>query len=524
MSRKLKVLDLFSGIGGFALGLDSTGFFETVKFVEMDKYCQKVLRKNFPNIPIEEDIKNVEGKEYEADVVVGGFPCQPFSVAGKQKGTNDNRYLWPEMLRLIKEIKPEFVIGENVQGIINLQNGMVLRQVQDELESEGFEVQCFLIPASGIGAWHQRYRVWIVGHSQHNGLLAAEKRCRDEKDYGGSQKGENETIEPTRTSGSKDNEDVSNTENWIGQSTERQGRESIRRGSDDRIWSKGKRENIKTDVSNTDTRLSIGENEEVQTRRDTVDSSSSRGGDENVSNTKQERLQRYDKLQAEQTETSIGSVERGSTKKNVSDTEIIGTRESRNIDQEKRNESSGSTQSNSSSQDVSNTNSGIRGGGRTIGQSGENKVWRFYSEEEEQTTHDLRSETIGRDALFREEKIILQSNNERQQESNTSKESEGQTLDNRRYDKHERDVTDTNEQRTQVSTEGEYTGIEMFGSSSQKTWWQTQSDLCGVPNGISYGLDKNRANRIKTLGNAIVPQIAREIGLAIKKVVSEDII
>ena len=116
-----------------------------------------------------------------------------------------------EMLRLIREIKPEFVIGENVQGIINLQNGMVLRQVQDQLESEGFEVQCFLIPASGIGAWHQRYRVWIVGHSQHNGLLAAEKRCRDEKDYGGSQKGQNETIQFERASGSRDNEDVSNT-------------------------------------------------------------------------------------------------------------------------------------------------------------------------------------------------------------------------------------------------------------------------------------------------------------------------
>ena len=180
MNRKLKVLDLFSGIGGFALGLDSTGFFETVKFVEKDKYCQKVLRKNFPNIPIEEDIKNVKGKEYSADVVVGGFPCQPFSVAGKQKGTNDDRYLWPEMLRLIREIKPEFVIGENVQGIINLQDGMVLRQVQDELESEGFEVQCFLIPASGIGAWHQRYRVWIVGHTEDNGCNRGAEATRRE--------------------------------------------------------------------------------------------------------------------------------------------------------------------------------------------------------------------------------------------------------------------------------------------------------------------------------------------------------
>ena len=238
MQKKLKVLDLFSGIGGFALGLDSTGIFETVKFVEKDKYCKKVLEKNFPNIPIEEDIKDVKGKEGDADVIVGGFPCQPMSVAGKRKGTGDDRYLWPEMFRLIKEIKPEFIIGENVQGIINIQDGMVLRQVCDDLESEGFEVQCFLIPASGIGAWHQRYRVWIVGHSQHNGLLAAEKRCRDEKDYGGSQKGQNETIKSERTSGSRNNEDV----------------------------------------SNTDTRLSIGENEEVQTRRDTVDSSRSRGG------------------------------------------------------------------------------------------------------------------------------------------------------------------------------------------------------------------------------------------------------
>ena len=379
MNRKLKVLDLFSGIGGFALGLDSTGFFETVKFVEMDKYCQKVLQKNFPNIPIEEDIKNVKGKEYEADVITGGFPCQPFSVAGKQKGTNDNRYLWPEMLRLIREIKPEFVIGENVQGLINLQNGVVLRQVQDQLESEGFEVQCFLIPASGIGAWHQRYRVWIVGHSQHNGLLAAEKRCRDEKDYGGSQKGQNETIELERTSGFRNDEDV----------------------------------------SDTNSRLSIGENEEIQTRRDTVDSSSSRGGE-----------------------------------------------------------------------DVSNTDSSMRRGGRTITHGGENKVWRFRVEKERDGSN-LRSETIGRNNILRED--VPNTNSEGLQGLGLS----------------------TNMETKQGSI-GSENSVE-----EQQTWWQTESNLCGVPNGISYELDKNRANRIKTLGNAIVPQIAREFGLAIKKVLSD---
>ena len=379
--KKLKVLDLFSGIGGFALGLDSTGIFETVKFVEKDKYCQKVLQKNFPNIPIEEDIKNVEGKEGDADVVVGGFPCQPMSVAGKRKGTDDDRYLWPEMFRLIKQIKPQFVIGENVQGIINIQNGMVLRQVQDDLESEGFEVQCFLIPASGIGAWHQRYRVWIVGHSEHNGLLASKIERRNTETATRTQEGTNTTGEPERTSGSRNNEDVSNTK-------------------------------------------------------------------------------------------------------------IIGTGEPRNIDQEKGNQSSSSTQSDSSSEDVSNTDSGMRRRWRTIGESGKDKIWRFYPEKEEQTRVDIRSETIGRDVVSGEETNALQSDDERREERDVSNQSEEQNIDSGRHD--------TNEQ--------------------EQTWWQVESAVRGIPNGISYELDKDRANRIKTLGNAIVPQIARELGLAIKKV------
>ena len=424
MQRKLKVLDLFSGIGGFALGLDSTGIFETVKFVEKDKYCKKVLQKNFPNIPIEEDIKDVKGKEGDADVIVGGFPCQPMSVAGKRKGTDDDRYLWPEMFRLIREIKPQFVIGENVQGIINIQNGMVLRQVQDDLESEGFEVQCFLIPASGIGAWHQRYRVWIVGHSEHNGSLASKIERRDTETTTRTQEGTNTTGEPARTSGSRNNENVSDTNNTRGGAPkyeiEREGQKA------DKRW-KGQPQFE-----------SSGHNEDV------------------------------------------------------SNTEIIRTRESRNINQEEGNESSSSTQSNSSSEDVSNTNSGIRGGWRTIRESGENKVWGFYSEEEEQTTHDLRSKTIGRDALLGKEKIILQSDNERQQKSNTSKESEEQT----------------------------FSGGGHVTNEAKQTWWQVESAVRGIPDGISYELDKDRANRIKTLGNAIVPQIAREFGLAIKKVLS----
>ena len=315
----MRVLDLFSGIGGFTLGLDSTGFFKTIKFVEKDKYCQKVLKKNFPNIPIEEDIKNVKGKEGDADVIVGGFPCQPMSVAGKRKGTDDDRYLWPEMFRLIREIKPQFVIGENVQGIINIQNGMVLRQVQDDLESEGFEVQCFVIPASGIGAWHQRKRVWIIGCNISNSNISAEtKRRQHEID---------EKTSPSRTN-------------------------------------------------------------------------NKRGG---ISHGRQRCVQ--------------------------------STRQS---------------------EDVSNTNESLRRGGRTITHGGENKVWRFCVEEKG-IRNNLRSKAVGCNVI-----------------------------------------------------------------PGKETWWQIESNICGVPNGISYELDKDRSNRIKALGNAIVPQIAREFGLAIKKVMNED--
>jgi DNA (cytosine-5)-methyltransferase 1 len=274
---KLKLLDLFSGIGGFSLGLESTGYFKTIAFVEKDKFCQQVLKKNFKNIPIESEVRNVKGDRYAADIITGGFPCQPFSVAGKRRGTDDDRYLWDETIRIIRECKPRWFIGENVEGIINIQEGMVLRQVQDDLEKEGFQVQCLVIPASGIGAWHQRKRVWILAYSEHNGSHRS--------------KG-NETIESSN-----------------------QSKEWLFIGDD-------------KDVSNSNSRLGIGENEEVQARRYAINS---------------------------------------------------------------------------------------------------------------------------------------------------------------------------------------------ICKSRKQTWWQTQSKLCGVPYGVSYELDKDRTNRIKALGNSIVPLIARELGLAIMK-------
>ena len=165
---KLKLLDLFSGIGGFSLGFEKTGGFETIAFCEKDKFCQKVLAKHWNNIKIYDEIRNLKG--IQADVITGGFPCQPFSTAGKRKGTDDDRYLWDETLRVIAETKPIWFAGENVEGIINIEGGTVLQQIQKDLEAENFQVQCFVIPASGIGAWHQRKRVWIIANSSSKRL------------------------------------------------------------------------------------------------------------------------------------------------------------------------------------------------------------------------------------------------------------------------------------------------------------------------------------------------------------------
>ena len=309
----LRLLDLFSGIGGFSLGMEATKRIKTIGFVEKDKFCQKVLQKNFSNIPIEEDIRNVKGSNYAADIVSGGFPCQPFSVAGKRRGQDDDRYLWDETIRVVAETKPKWFVGENVEGIVNIQNGLVLRQVQTDLEKEGFKVQCLIIPASGIGAWHQRKRVWIIANSKRERL----QRWRGKE----SNKNKKRLCENQKKEGNK-------------------------------IWSKSER--------------------------------------------------------------------------------CSGVSKNEN--------------------DVPNSNSRLRRGRGTEQESRANEIWRFYTSKEEQTEQHLRSKAVGCDVI---------------------------------------------------------------SSKKRKTWWQTQSELCGVPNGISYKLDKDRSNRIKSLGNSIIPQIAYQIGKAI---------
>ena len=285
-----KLLDLFSGIGGFSLAADKFGI-KTIAFVEKEPFCQKVLKKHWNDVPIIDDIRKVKGEDYgSATIVSGGFPCQPFSVAGKRKGTDDDRYLWDETIRVVAECKPRWFIGENVDGLVNIQNGMVLRQVQDDLEKEGFQVQCLVIPASGVGAWHQRKRIWIIGHN------------------------------------------------------------------------------------------------------------------------------------------------------------------------------------------VSDTNSGeLHGCMSTSRLCGEKLKGLDSNEEKDRNKIWGETERCGEQVADR------------------------------------RNVSDSDKQRTQIQIKGKQPSIKMSRSTEQKSWWQTQSELCGVPNGVSYELHSDRTNRIKALGNSIVPQIAEQL-------------
>ena len=161
MNEKPTHLDLFSGIGGFALAAGWAGF-ETVGFCDNEPYAQAVLKKHWPNVPIHGDIKTLDGTTYRGvTLLTGGFPCQPFSNAGKRRGKDDDRYLWPQMLRVIQEARPAWIVGENVVGII----GLALDQVCSDLEAEGYEVEPIIIPACGVDAPHRRDRVWILAHT-----------------------------------------------------------------------------------------------------------------------------------------------------------------------------------------------------------------------------------------------------------------------------------------------------------------------------------------------------------------------
>lgn len=171
----MKALSLFSGIGGIDLACEWAGI-ETVAFCEREPFPQKVLRKHWPDVPIYDDVCTLTKERLEADgigtieLIHGGYPCQPFSTAGNRKGADDDRHLWPEYFRLVKEIRPRWVVGENVAGHVTLG----LDSVLTDLESENYTAKAFVLPACAVNAPHGRQRVFIVAHSE--GERSAEER------------------------------------------------------------------------------------------------------------------------------------------------------------------------------------------------------------------------------------------------------------------------------------------------------------------------------------------------------------
>ena len=205
-----KLIDLFSGIGGFSLGLESTGYFETVAFCEIEEFPRKVLKKHWADVPIYEDVKDVTEKRLRTDgvisegdriVVTGGFPCQDISVAGHQKGIKGERSgLWGELHRLIGEIRPDYAIIENVPNLLSGDRGRWFSRILTDMAEIGFNVRWYSISASQLGAPHRRNRVWILAYPNDNGSSTNQSRGSTKKTIHETQERKNITLNSKRTS------------------------------------------------------------------------------------------------------------------------------------------------------------------------------------------------------------------------------------------------------------------------------------------------------------------------------------
>ena len=183
----MQLISLFSGIGGFELASEWMGW-DNVVSCEINSFGQQVLKYYWPNAYHHDDIHTLTYEkikeqsrwdENKPTVLVGGFPCQPYSSAGKRLGKEDDRHLWPQMLRVIREIQPTWIVGENVFGLVNWSDGLVFEEVQSDLEAEGYAVQPYVLPAASVGAPHRRDRVWFVAHANHKGGGAGRRQVQD---------------------------------------------------------------------------------------------------------------------------------------------------------------------------------------------------------------------------------------------------------------------------------------------------------------------------------------------------------
>ena len=195
----MKILDTFAGIGGFSYAAEKLiGGFETTQFIEIDPFCQKVLKKHWPHVPIHDDLRTFTAKPFQYQVICGGFPCQDISVAGLQKGiTEETRSgLFFELMRVIRMVRPQYVVLENVAAILNRGLDIVLR----ELSEAGYDAEWSVIPASSVGACHKRSRWWLVAYTDNNGLPSTEKCGFNAEASDRTQKGQNQSCQSQRGS------------------------------------------------------------------------------------------------------------------------------------------------------------------------------------------------------------------------------------------------------------------------------------------------------------------------------------
>ena len=260
---------LFSGIGGFDLASEWMGW-ENVFHCEWNPFGQKVLNYYWPKAISYHDITktNFSIHRGQIDIITGGFPCQPYSMAGKRKGKEDERHLWPEMLRCIREVQPTWIVGENVLGLVNWDGGLVFEEVQADLEAEGYEVQPYILPAASVNAPHKRDRVWFVAYSASASKRAKELRQIRPKNGEISREGTQTIYDASRPDGFKG---ITTDSSGIGQECREERKRSKRGTQSNDKQSKGCNEFYRTDFEMFPTSSPIcSRNDGISDRLDSI--------------------------------------------------------------------------------------------------------------------------------------------------------------------------------------------------------------------------------------------------------------
>ena len=514
----IKILDVCSGIGGFSLGLEATGGFDTVAFCEYDEFCRKVLNKHWPDVPIYKDLKEIGNEPtrliQEFDLICGGVPCQPFSVAGKKKGKEDDRHLWPYMFKIIKHKKPTWVIVENVGGFVNV----ALDDVCLDLETEGYATQSFIIPACGVEAPHRRDRVWILGKLMGDTSSDGRSESKSSEKEGRviEQSEERRVLESKGASdgGASDVDDSKRNEHIeeIGGGDGEEREDEKRQGEEDST----------SRISSGASGLRVSDQGHETSEH--VDNSKRLGLKEG--STQSEEF-KGEKTSNQSNNSNKRRRERGSAQ-DVADTELKSQHDKSNggsnLESQKERQKTRTTDGSSSGQDVADSSSkgsqGHRGEHGLRETSEEEQAFRGGEERDVSNT-----ESIGSSSDNNSRSSTQQDREDRvQSESRGERSSEGtEDVSNSGGKRGRSGQTD----RQDAKDVGELTG------SQEHREGNAEPGLGGMVDGLSSRLDghhgfevepdiprvaeniPDRVNRLKALGNSIVPQIIYHIGMAI---------